>query len=150
MDSTLLKVQMHFTPFGRGKFLPQCMWQFIKNGKISFGKCHEFPKRKEKPELHLQELQTLPFAIGFYKVFFFLWGLDGLKVTNHSCPVGIHWNNLPIQFFFNFLVQLKITMYFMRKRFQLGFVTLSSKVYHEYKWRLSTFGFWMLDFDCWL
>ena len=47
MDSTLLKVQMHFTPFGRGKFLPQCMWQFIKNGRISFGKCHEFPKRKK-------------------------------------------------------------------------------------------------------
>ena len=150
MDSTLLKVQMHFTPFGRGKFLPQCMWQFIKNGKISLGKCHEFPKRKKdrvtpprtpNPAICYKLLQG---------VFFFLWGLDGLKVTNHSCPVGIHWNNLPMQFFLNFLVQLKITMYFMRKRFQLGFVTLSSKVYHEYKWRLSTFGFWMLDFDCWL
>ena len=27
--------------------------------------------REKKTELHLQELQTLPFAISFYKVFFF-------------------------------------------------------------------------------
>ena len=149
MDSTLLKVQMHFTPFGRGKFLPQCMWPFIKNGKISFGKCHEFPKRK-KDRVTPPRTPNPAICCKLLQGVFFSMRIRRFEGHKSLMPYRNPLKQFAHSVFLNFLVQLKITMYFMRKRFQLGFVTLSSKVYHEYKWRLSTFGFWMLDFDCWL
>ena len=88
--------------------------------------------REKKTELHLQELQTLPFAISFYKVFFSM-RIRQFEGHKSLMPCRNPLKQFAHAVFFKLSCSIKNNNVFHEERFQLGFVTLSSKVYHEYK-----------------